>query len=54
VYVIGFTDGTLPDQTGEGDVDAFSAKLAIDDDDKNKHHDDKKNDHDDDDAKKKH
>ena len=51
VYVVGFTDNTLPGQTSEGDEDAFLAKLSIDDDDK-KHDDDRKKDHDDD-AKKK-
>jgi hypothetical protein len=48
VYVVGRTSSTLPDQTSEGAIDAFLAKLAIDDD--NKDHDDKK--HHDDGAKK--
>jgi hypothetical protein len=54
VYVAGQTSGgTFPDQTSEGGVDAFLAKLAIDDH-KKKHNDDKMEDHHDDDAKKKH
>jgi Beta-propeller repeat len=53
VYVAGQTSGgTFPDQTSEGDVDAFLAKLAIDDH-KMKHNDDKMKDHHDDDTKKK-
>ena len=51
LFVAGSTSGTLPDQTSEGDVDAFLAKLA--DDENKKHHDDDKK-HDDSDTRKKH
>jgi hypothetical protein len=52
VYVAGQTSGgTFPDQTSEGGVDAFLAKLAVDDH-KKKHNDDKMKDHHDDDTKK--
>jgi hypothetical protein len=53
VYVARQTSrATFPDQTSEGGVDAFLAKLAVDDH-KKKHNDDKMKDHHDDDTKKK-
>jgi hypothetical protein len=36
VYVVGPTSGTFPDQTSEGETDAFLAKFIDDDDDKRK------------------
>jgi hypothetical protein len=52
VYVARQTSrATFPDQTSEGGVDAFLAKLAVDDH-KKKHNDDKMKDHHDDDTKK--
>jgi hypothetical protein len=56
VYVSGFTEGTLPDQTSLGNIDAFLAKLVdediSDDDERKKHHDEPKKK--DDDKRRKH